>query len=84
MSMFRPKHLGTVSQLNGFLENVAKHVQSGDIDKNVVCRKVVKDIALGQAAKVQVAREGHGETRKHRNAGRVVGNFRKAVHGRLL
>ena len=52
MSMFRPKHLGTVSQLYGFLENAPEYVQSGDVDKDVVCRKVVKNVALSQAAKV--------------------------------
>ena len=84
VSMFRPKHLGTVSQLCGSLEILGKYIQSGDVDKDVICREVVEDIALGQAAKVQVAREGHGETGKHRDAGGVVCDFCKTVHGRLL
>lgn len=82
--MFRPKHLGATSQSYGLPKIVTEYVQSGDVDKDVICRKVVEDIALCQAAEVQVAGECHSETGKHRNAGRVVGDFRKAVHGRLL
>ena len=44
------------------------HIQSSDVDEDVVCGKVVEDIALGQAAEVQVAGESHGEAGKHRDA----------------
>jgi hypothetical protein len=45
--MFRPKHLGMISQLYHLFENVVEDLHSGDVDEDVVCGKVVEDVALG-------------------------------------
>lgn len=65
VSMLRPKHLykSQIDRLCG--RNQWMDSQSCNIDKSVVCGKVVEHVSLRVAAKVEIPRERHGKARYH-------------------
>ena len=60
------------------------HIQSSDIDHEVIAREVVQYITLSFVSKCQKASQGHGQTSEHRREGGKMGYACESVYRGFL